>query len=399
MLIAYAKTNTPIDAIVEYISSNEFSIQEVDITKSLPSTDFLAEKLTNYSLPFGKFNVICDEQPKLRDILNSIKYKKLTWDVLKSSLLHGGGAESWFLNELKEVKVKRIDPLKLISIKETEYDEPHTVIFWEWLNQKDTVTPENLQGLFFNRRVFIDNATDRYIYENGTLVETIHHNIGIPAVNVLSPFNGDPFFQKQIGIIKKYEDAYDFLNKEARSTVNILLLPNKADSIKKFDDLRVLENISLEEGKPELLVKSPEYEGMFRYLEKLEGRIEKETGVIDFSSQEKASQDASGEALKLRLLTLQDKAEMVFNELNSFLSNRHKIISRLGNFELKEEEVTINLQTNMPDNFLNMTTAYIQLLGMNLISKETALEELGFDPQKETERLQEEDNEMIGLLL
>lgn len=391
MKILYADKKTPLNDILNMVKNPAMALS-FDITEEIPYTDYLSEKVTNYSLSPSRFNVICDDQENLKNVLESISYKELTWDILKDALLHGGSAESWFLNQSGEIKVKKLNPLHLIILKETPYDEAHTVVYWETL-PSNKIQSFKTSSFFEDKRVFIDQANCLSIWEKGNLVEEINHNLGFSSINVLTPFKGDPFFEKQIKLLKEYENTFDFLFKESRSTLNILMLPSRADSIRNFGDLRVIENISLEEGKPELLVKSPEYEAMFRLKEMIERRLDRETGVIDFSSEENASQEASGAALKLRLQTLEDKCQSIYARLEIFLKNRHRIISRLGDFPLKEEEVSIRLKTNLPESSFDKITPLGQMLSLGLVSRETVQEELGLDPNEEESKIEEESRQ------
>ncbi|NMM64390.1 phage portal protein [Clostridium sp. P21] len=338
------------------------------------------------------------------DVIMDIDYylahwsKKHNQNLCRDLSIYGKAYELFYINQDKEFCAKILNPLNSFGL----IDENNMVVLFLYFYRKP-----------FIDNIFIDIYTDNEIItvKGGTLeVISRKPNVFLGRVPVAFANIDRTIFD----MIKGLNDSYNVTlsnavneNSDFRNAyLKVCGASVKEDDIKYFDTKGII-NVP-KDANIDFLIKELNDGYLKTTLKELKDDIYECTGHIDTS--EKPSSNTSSLALRGRLLTLEQRCQLIADSLTDvimirlkflflFLKNYQAGFKKKNNKSYDYKNIEVKFSPNVPTD-LSMISSIISQLGGVDISQETKLSLLPFieNPKLEMKRIRDEqDKNMLNL--
>ena len=309
----------------------------------------------------------------------------------KDISVFGYGAELLYIDNDGEIRYGKINPMNLYIGYSNDIERriEYAIRWYDVLDDDRN----------FTRYIeyYDDNEIRYYVSDGNGLTETgrKEHLFGQVPVNI---------YQNNDDCLSDYEDAiplFDAYNVMQSESVNdfqkfadaILAIKNTVmddDTAAQMRDKNILE--LMDDGEASWLVKQVND----AYVENIKNRLDKDifmtTSTVNISD-ENFAQNASGVAIKYKLMAMENRISCTERYFKKALQRRFEMICSVLNFKgnnFKYTDIKITFDRNIPVNIQEDATTIQQLNG--LVSKKTLLSQLPFidDVEEELEQIQNE---------
>lgn len=317
--------------------------------------------------------------------------------------IYGAAAELLYVDEDGEVRFKRVDPVGVIGVYDDTIEENLTEVirYYEVYDVAANTTETRVEVLDAEAW-----RTYRCFAESFELIDERPHGFhDVPAVLYRNNAEGMGDFEPVLSLI----DAYDKMQSEALNDQEYF-----SDAYLKFKGIGELEEEEILEmkrkralllpsdGDAEFLVKGSQGETEEQIKERLNNDIHRFSGCPDMSD-EKFAGDASGVAMRYKLLQFENIAGTKEREFKRGLQRRIELLCNiwqtLGRGTFDWRAVEISFHRTLPQNLVEAAQV-VSTLG-NLLSDVTkrSLLPLDIDEDTEQQRLEEQRDEGMEFVI
>ena len=311
----------------------------------------------------------------------------------KDISVFGYGAELLYIDDDGEIRYGKINPMNLYIGYSNDIEKRiEYAIRWYDVFDDDGNATRYIE-------YYDDREIQYYTSTGGGLTETgrKEHLFGQVPVNI---------YQNNDDCLSDYEDAiplFDAYNVMQSESVNdfqkfadaILAVKNTIVDDKTAAQMRDKNILELmDDGEASWLVKQVND----AYVENIKNRLDKDifmtTSTVNISD-ENFAQNASGVAIKYKLMAMENRISCTERYFKKALQRRLEMICNVLNFKgnnFNYTDVKITFDRNIPVNMQEDAATVQQLNG--IVSKKTLLSQLPFieDVDAELERLKEDDD-------
>lgn len=309
--------------------------------------------------------------------------------------IYGVSYELIFINEAGELQLSVLNPTETFMIYDTTINSNPlaAVRFYEI---EDYTTSES--QLFVE--VYTKSSIQHYKQSDDELKlydEQTHYFKGVPVISYQN--NDDEFgdFERIMDLI----DAFDLTISDTQNSLAYfadayLLISNmqvEADDIVAMKENRVI--VAGENGNAKFITQDGQL-GLSDYQNKLQQNIHTFSFVPNMSEENFGN---SGEALKYKLLGMENATAIKEREFKHGLEQRIKLIVNFLNLKgqsFNDTDITMTFTRNMPTNTTDLVDTVTKLKGM--LSDQTLLSQLPFveDVQNELELLKQQNQDSLN---
>ena len=334
-----------------------------------------------------------DNFDDIQEVLNYNDVHQQDSELLRLALIFGRSAELNYIDEFGQQRFKALDPREVIAVYDDTIEQ--NLIYGIRIYRCDFATEIN-QSYYIE--VYDSQYCRKYKSQQGfssfTLLEEKQHFFGMVPITFFDlNSEQDSIFDRIITL----QDAYN------------TLISGEVDDFEEFADYYlVLKGIiaddkdlqSMKENKvlmldtdssAEYLTKNISDTQVENLLQNINDKIYSIALSPDFNDERFVAQ--SGEAMKWKLLGMENNASNIEANMKKALQKRIELICQILNITSDDSQwrdVDIVFTRNLPKNLTDVATIVNQLRG--LVSDQTLLSIIPFikDPEEEMNRLQEQ---------
>lgn len=337
----------------------------------------ITDTLTNYgfSSPIG-YKSSDEGSQLLKEINHTNKYNdegENSLAIAQDMSIYGRAGELIWFDLQEEIRFKRLNPEELIFIYEDNLESELNacIRFYEGKSILETASTTFIE--------VYEKDVIRYFTESAGVLSMNDYSESFGIVPVVAYENNTDLQGDFVQVIS-LQDAYNKIISDSvndfEAFVDAYLCLEGMEDTDNTDILRMKENrvMLLPEGsKASWLVKTVQDTHVQNLLNRLNDNIHKVSQSPDVSD-EKFSGNSSGEALKYKLLPLENKTSGKVNRFKRGLQKKIEIICailfKLG-YTYDFREIDFSFKRNIPEDITNSVEVFNKLF--HLISNESAL--------------------------
>ena len=366
---------------------------------------YITDILTGYFIgePVQYYSINEEFMNRLQEIFNENNEQAVNAQLAKYASVYSRASEIVYAEEIDgQVKIKfdvlNPEEQRVILVYDNSID-PQLVMAVRYYDQEDILKNEVTTHAF----VYTRNRIYHYKSSNDgfSLEEEKAHYFGEVPVNPY--FNKGEDSKGDFESIITLNDAYNLLqsddiNESNYSNDAYLIIAGmiaEEKDIQRMKENRVIE--VTDEGKVEWLIKNINDTWKENLKERIQKDIHKISGTPDMSD-ERFAGNASGVAIEYKLTPFENNRAAKERAFKRGLQRRIKLITNLlkkqgQNFDYRDIEIKFN--KNLPTDDQAMVNQATQLLGTDLVSKDTLRAFIPWieDPALEKEKIDREKEE------
>lgn len=353
-------------------------------------------------------------QKEIDKIIFNSNFNILIMEAVRESRIKGKTGFLCCLNEDGEMYIQNLKADEFIVIRNTRTQETECIIrFYDIVNTRTGETEEQKIEVYYKDIIQFYSRKKRFGQHLGDFTRS---NKGIVLEEeIQNPFGKIPIVQ----LLSDAEGAGDITNtlvtqQNAYNLLNSLILDNvekernaiwvfKGYAKSQEEDLQDIRYNSVffldSDGDLQIKNNNIDIKEKIQMLKYLREDIFLTSGT-PLMTDELFGGNQSGVAIKMKYKRLDDKVNEAFVRLEKAILNIFNVF--LPILELKTNkkidilDFEIILNKNIVQNELEKVNLILAQLGAGLISKQTAMQELGINPNLEMEKIQEEDSRNVN---